>query len=51
MTALVWIGVVLLVLGILAWATLKAALWLGVLLVLVGIGIIVWGAVAAKRAL
>ena len=49
MHAMVWIGVVLLVLGVLAWVVLKVAIWMAVVLFVAGIAAIAWGAFKVKR--
>lgn len=50
MHALTWIGIVLLVLGIIAWFTIKAALWFGALLFIAGVVLVIWGATKVSRA-
>lgn len=50
MPALIWIGLALLALGVLAWFVLKVALYFAVTLFIVGIALLIWGAMRAKQA-
>ena len=49
MNVLFWIGVVLLVLGILFWAVWHVVLWLGTIFIIVGIVLAIWGLVRLRR--
>ncbi len=51
MRALVWIGVVLLALGFLAWIVFKVAIKIAIFLFVAGVILMVWGAFKARRAL
>lgn len=51
MHALVWVGLALLALGLLAWFVFKVTVYLAVILFLVGVALMIWGAVKAKQAI
>lgn len=44
------VGIILLVLGVLAYVVVNAAIWFAVILFIAGIVAIIWGAVKVKRA-
>lgn len=48
MGGLLWIGIILIILGIIAWA-IKIVLWVGVVLFILGIIAIIWGAATGRR--
>ena len=51
MRALIWIGVVLLALGLLAWLVFKIAVKVAMILFVAGIVLMIWGAFKVKRAI
>lgn len=51
MHGLVWVGLVLLALGVLAWFVFKVTIYIAVGLFLVGVALMIWGAVKAKQAI
>ena len=49
MHALAWIGIILLLLGILAYIVFKITVWVAVILFVLGVVLIIWGAVKVKQ--
>lgn len=50
MSGWIWAGIILIVLGILAWVVFKITLWIGILLFVLGVIAVIWGAVKLKQA-
>lgn len=51
MRALLWIGVILFLLGLLAWLVLKITIKIAIFLFLAGVVLIIWGAVKVRQEL
>jgi hypothetical protein len=49
MHALAWFGVILLVLGLLAYVVFKVTIWIAVILFVAGVVVLGWGATKVKR--
>lgn len=50
MRALIWAGVILIVLGVIGWIVLKIAIWVGIILFVAGVIAVIWGAIRIKEA-